>query len=670
MAALAVLNPIPQFFDLDGMPLDDGFIYFGTVAQNPIIAPATVYWDAAATIPASQPIRTSNGFPMRSGTPAIIYSTTDISMLVQNKSGSQIFYAADSGDFGNSATSLAALTAYIAALADPSLPGNGDALVAVNTTGFATTQHKWNGGQFKNLVSDFGAVGDDATDNSTTIETAMAWMAANGGGTLYVPPGIYRHSLPIKHRDGIRFIGASKYDTVFKKTGAGTISIGAPANGDLVCLRTTGATAKMSDGAGNVNCSLWMDAPIRQVGSEIAYMQFTSTGTSVATSNTRLGIAGIGASETSIHDCDFQFFQLAGFVLPVFFASVFYNNHAFRCGKGFAIENGPALAYFSNYAIYCQWHGHYLRDVSYSSVKNNACDGLNNVSNAPDYTDRTVDSIAYVLDACRGIDFGPNGTEQCFGTQLLIDSCVDVDGPGMVGIGPCSSYTGANQVALVYIKSLAHSVTVNGRFERGGVTALQGAAVAGQHHDFYVNVASENQGFRFGQWKTCNTKYDVPSAIFGNTVPTYLRPLKQPSKFSGEFAPVLNMVSGTGVAITYGANNRGRFVVDDGWMTVDILLECTNVTYAGAAVFPELRGLPFDNASAKDARLIVDQSAGITWPTTESFWSDVLPVTKIGTFRNRTDAALLTCPAAFATGASIYMHITGVVYVGDVMNVV
>lgn len=524
-------------------------------------------------------------------------------------------------------------------------------------------------------IEDFGASPTaSALDNSTAIEAAMTY-AASILGELRAGPNTFNYARPINLPDGVSFIGYGKGVTVFNKTTNAVLALtgasATAANADLVCLHTTGATAKMSDGSGNVNCCLWIDAPVRAIGGEISHMTFVGNGTNATGSGTRLGIAGIGASEYSIHDVEVKFVSLAAFVQPVYFASAFYKNKATNCGKGFCFEAGTSLTYFSNYATECQWHGHYWRDISYSDFLSGACDSLNNVADSADYTDRSVNSAAYVLDACRSIDFH-GAAEQCFGTQLLLDSCIDVD-VNLASIGPASSYTGASQVALVYINSLAQGVRINSVLvERGGVTALQGAAVSGQHHDLYVNVASQNQGFKIGSFKTCNNKYDAPSAIFGNVVPSYIRPLKQGSRIQGEFAPVLNMVSGTGVTITYGANNLGRFSVDeDGFATIDIQLDIALIEYTGTPVYPELRGLPFDNAAAKNARLMVDQSANVTWASTESYFVDVLPATKIGTFRTRNDAALMTCPAAFASGAiNVYLHIIGRVYVGDVLNVV
>ena len=44
---LAIESPLPLFVGRDGLPLDAGYIYFGTVNLNPVTSPVTVYWDAA-----------------------------------------------------------------------------------------------------------------------------------------------------------------------------------------------------------------------------------------------------------------------------------------------------------------------------------------------------------------------------------------------------------------------------------------------------------------------------------------------------------------------------------------------------------------------------------------------------------------------------------------------
>lgn len=93
---LATTQPVPQFFDLDGSPLDSGSIYYGAAGQNPETAPITVYWDSAGTQPATQPVRTMNGYPVRGGSPAVVYAGTNYSVTVRDRNGRLVMTAASS----------------------------------------------------------------------------------------------------------------------------------------------------------------------------------------------------------------------------------------------------------------------------------------------------------------------------------------------------------------------------------------------------------------------------------------------------------------------------------------------------------------------------------------------------------------------------------------------
>jgi hypothetical protein len=95
MSALSINPPYPVFPDIDGQPLEDGYIWIGTAGMNPISNPIVVYWDAALTIPAPQPIRTIGGFPARAGSPARLYAGSDYSIQVQNKNGSVVYSSAN-----------------------------------------------------------------------------------------------------------------------------------------------------------------------------------------------------------------------------------------------------------------------------------------------------------------------------------------------------------------------------------------------------------------------------------------------------------------------------------------------------------------------------------------------------------------------------------------------
>jgi|688.fasta_scaffold202782_2 hypothetical protein len=88
----AVANPFPVFYDRSGEPLENGYIYIGTAGLNPETNPITVYWNAALTEPASQPIRTLAGYPSRSGSPSLLaVSQSSYSIIVKDKTGALVY---------------------------------------------------------------------------------------------------------------------------------------------------------------------------------------------------------------------------------------------------------------------------------------------------------------------------------------------------------------------------------------------------------------------------------------------------------------------------------------------------------------------------------------------------------------------------------------------------
>lgn len=128
MVALAVVNPLPQFFELDGDPLDNGAVFFGTVGGNPVTSPATtVTWDDGT--PVSQPATTKNGYFFHAGRPSVIKVDGDYSMLVRDKRGRVVFYLPNSAEVGNAAALQQLILGFIADLANALDPNKGAALV-------------------------------------------------------------------------------------------------------------------------------------------------------------------------------------------------------------------------------------------------------------------------------------------------------------------------------------------------------------------------------------------------------------------------------------------------------------------------------------------------------------------------------------------------------------
>ena len=93
---MRILPPYQQFYDLNGGPLNNGYLYIGTPNQNPETSPVTVYWDFARTIPAAQPIRTVNGYPSLNGRAANLFIANQYSLTVRNSRHAQVFYSATS----------------------------------------------------------------------------------------------------------------------------------------------------------------------------------------------------------------------------------------------------------------------------------------------------------------------------------------------------------------------------------------------------------------------------------------------------------------------------------------------------------------------------------------------------------------------------------------------
>jgi hypothetical protein len=107
MSALSIQPPYPAFAGADGQPLENGYIWIGTVNLNPQVNPISVYWDSALTIPAVQPIRTLNGYPSYQGTPSRFYAGSDYSIQVLDSKGSVVYTSLNGNIAGGSSATNA-----------------------------------------------------------------------------------------------------------------------------------------------------------------------------------------------------------------------------------------------------------------------------------------------------------------------------------------------------------------------------------------------------------------------------------------------------------------------------------------------------------------------------------------------------------------------------------
>lgn len=165
-------NPFAYFAGLDGRALELGKIYIGVAGQDPQTNPQNVYWDEAGTQIAAQPIRTAAGTPMNNGTPARIYVSGSFSIRVRTQSDVQVFYMS-SIDPGGAAS-----------------PDGGIIDMA-----------------------DYGAVGDDTTDNLAAFNTALAAITTamtygTVGPVIRFPAGKFYFSGPINLKKTVVIEGA------------------------------------------------------------------------------------------------------------------------------------------------------------------------------------------------------------------------------------------------------------------------------------------------------------------------------------------------------------------------------------------------------------------------------------------------------------------------------
>jgi hypothetical protein len=192
MSALSIQPTYPIFTETDGQPLEYGYIWIGQVNLDPQVNPINVYFDAALTIQAAQPIRTINGYPSRNGTPARLYVNSDYSIRVQNRNGSTV-YSAPSATERYSDVVVSGINAEDV-IYDPPFT----AAVQTNVES-----------KLSEIISvlDFGADPTGGTDSTVQIQAAIDAASNN---ELFFPAGEYKISsaLSVGARMTIRGAGA------------------------------------------------------------------------------------------------------------------------------------------------------------------------------------------------------------------------------------------------------------------------------------------------------------------------------------------------------------------------------------------------------------------------------------------------------------------------------
>lgn len=95
MSGTQIISNYELFTDINGEPLDAGYVWIGQPNTDPRVFPSPVYFDAALTIPATMPLRTSNGYINHNGARTFVYIDGNYSIRVENKNTSLIYEVAD-----------------------------------------------------------------------------------------------------------------------------------------------------------------------------------------------------------------------------------------------------------------------------------------------------------------------------------------------------------------------------------------------------------------------------------------------------------------------------------------------------------------------------------------------------------------------------------------------
>jgi hypothetical protein len=323
MALTQVTGPYPIFTDLDGSPLDDGYLYIGAINDDPETNPIQVFFDSNLTIPATQPIRTSNGYAYRNGTPALLYAGGEFSITIRNKRNEFVLYSPVGYGFDPAAVSASVVkndfigdgvTVAFVLSASPStilatnifingvyqekdsytLSGNtitftvapplsSSIEILTNETGVinsgnandisytltaagATLQSVQTKLEQYVSVKDFGAVGDGVTDDTAAIQSAIDY-AAPLGKAVYFPSGVYRTTQTVgftrsdAQQFGLHIVGENNIYTEIKADhSSGAVLALNRSFGSVSDIALTASTSR-NTGAAGANYGLLMEAP-------------------------------------------------------------------------------------------------------------------------------------------------------------------------------------------------------------------------------------------------------------------------------------------------------------------------------------------------------------------------------------------------------------------------
>jgi hypothetical protein len=91
MAAIEINTAYQTFYDLEGKPLEGGYVYIGAYGSNPETSAQAIFWDAGLAAPAPNPLRTVLGAATRNGAPSPVFTGSSYSITVRDSARRLIY---------------------------------------------------------------------------------------------------------------------------------------------------------------------------------------------------------------------------------------------------------------------------------------------------------------------------------------------------------------------------------------------------------------------------------------------------------------------------------------------------------------------------------------------------------------------------------------------------
>jgi hypothetical protein len=283
-------------------------------------------------------------------------------------------------------------------------------------------------------VKSYNAKGDDSTDDTAAIQSAIDVVHAAGGGTVFFPKGTYKITAPLKIYSNITLVGVGSPLSVIRKT-----------------TNTLGENITVAHGNGNDNyavdsvLSFYHDAGVYTAYVKIKGIRFRS-----------LNGAAYGIFAPHTRHCEYNdmevwnanqnFYTMTSWMWTM-------ENVLFQDGQyGLYINDpnamGTSLTANRVYANNCTQGGFYIYGLNYSSFNGCGCDHCTGFS--------------YDFGNCKGIAVNGCGAEFYKCALRVNDSFVTVNGfSSQIGTGATSGNYGAVNV----IGTNAYAVLNTCRFE-------------------------------------------------------------------------------------------------------------------------------------------------------------------------------------------------------------